>query len=277
MISQFRGVYKKELELLEFYFTFSLVNQNKSAVLALVLKSRVANEETNKSVEINLKYKLLSGIYKDFFQFTWMFDKKKSTPYWITSEAEEYQQSILRKSYAQPIIAFRAQDYVEIQINVFSKGSIMSCEDCEWEEAIYTDSPKISFLDYEKSLQKTPMQYDKLRFCELENMIHVWKGDQSLTIRKFVDELKRLFVQNFRIDYIKYDFSKFYIYKVKMLAKEKGLIRKNKFFQFDLEIKESKEHITHSIKSLGLLNYVENKFELRVDTYIIFYFTDIYF
>ena len=111
---------------------------------------------------------------------------------------------------------------IEIQLNIFSKGSIITPEEIEWEEIKIEKSPINTFLDYEKNLKKSNIKFDKLRYCELENIIHLWKGEQSLTIKKSVEEFRRIFSKIFKINSILYDFAKFYIFKVKIVANVKG-------------------------------------------------------
>jgi hypothetical protein len=45
---------------------------------------------------------------------------------------------------------------------------------------------------------------------------------------------------------------------------------------FDMEIVESNESVFHEIKSLGVQNHHHKRFEVRVGTPLIIYFTDIY-
>ncbi len=180
-------------------------------------------------------------------------------------------------------MSFSMNDMMEIQINIFSKDSIINTENIEWEDLRIENCPLKSFLDYEKTLRKLNLKFDKLRYCEFENLIHVWKGEQSLTKKKSLDEFKKIFSKNFYIKSITYDIAKFYIFKVKMNATEKGkrnilsgLIRKNKFMNFELEIVEPNNNVCHEIKSLGVQNHHMKKFDIRLGSWIIVYFTDIY-
>lgn len=77
-------------------------------------------------------------------------------------------------------------------------------------------------MDYAKTLVKSNVLYDRMRCCELENIIHVWKNESSLTKRGNIDEFKRYFQNNFKILDISYDFFKFYIFKIKMQANVVG-------------------------------------------------------
>jgi hypothetical protein len=138
--------------------------------------------------------------------------------------------------------------------------------------------PINSFLQYEKSLIKNNITFDKTRFCELENLIHVWKNESNLTKKTNINEFKLFFSENFKIFDISYEFFKYYIFKVKMQAKKMGIIKRNKYTKFDIHIKSQNEITSNETQCLGLLNvtHLTDKVEIRVSTKVIFYFTDIY-
>ena len=57
-----------------------------------------------------------------------------------------------------------------------------------------------------------------------------------------------------------------------------GIVRKNKYTNFEIEIKPWDETITNETQCLGLLNinHLTDRVEMRISTNTIFYFTDIY-
>ena len=58
---------------------------------------------------------------------------------------------------------------MEIRLNIFSPSGIINPESIIWFDPVETITPIHSFLDYEKSLVKHNVIFDKTRFCELEN------------------------------------------------------------------------------------------------------------
>ena len=92
LIDQFREKYKEELELQEYYFILEKQRHKYkyNSCFNLVLKSKIISPIINKTVELNLKYKIQS-FSSDYFQYTWMYDKrnKGDIGYWIASEAEQ--------------------------------------------------------------------------------------------------------------------------------------------------------------------------------------------
>jgi len=89
---------------------------------------------------------------------------------------------------------------------------------------MHEECPKVSFLEYEKSLIKKNFYFDNLRHCELENLIHVWKNEKSLTKQEKLNDFKKIFGAFFIINDISYDFSKFFIFKAKLTANNLGKI-----------------------------------------------------
>ena len=55
-------------------------------------------------------------------------------------------------------------------------------------------------------------------------------------------------------------------------------MKKNKYTNFDIEIKEWDYNTTNETQCLGLLNinHLTDRVEMRISTHVIFYFTDIY-
>jgi len=235
----------------------------------------------------------------------WKFDlkNKNDISLWFASEAEEYKNNIVRHCYFHPIISFYLDDVVRMRINIFSKMGMIDPNSIKFNEISVYKSPPHDFTEYEKSIIKNNKKFEKMRICELENMVHLWKNEKSLSNKANIDEFKKYFSVLFKIYDISYDFAKFYIFKVKMEAKYPGtkikyfifnsffinffsnlilfllgLIRKNKFTNFELEIKPWKDSLINETQCLGLLNInqILPKVEIRVGTYVLFYFTDLY-
>jgi hypothetical protein len=103
----------------------------------------------------------------------------------------------------------------------------------KWYPSVETELPVHSFLDYEKSLVKHNVLFDKIRFCDLENLIHVWKNERSLTKKNNINEFRNLFEKNFKVVSINYDFFKYYIFKIKLQANKVG-----KCFRLNLRYRE---------------------------------------
>lgn len=159
---------------------------------------------------------------------------------------------------------------------MFNKKKIIDFSSLLWSDMKYRKTPKCNFLDYERNVMHGPTYFDRMRFCELETSIHIWKNESLLTKREVVEEVYKLFTPCFKILSFSYEFSKFYSFKVKLEGCKKGVIKSNKYLHFEIELKESKECITNETQSLGVLNNSNRRVELRKGQTILFYFTDLY-
>ncbi len=109
-----------------------------------------------------------------------------------------------------------------MRINILSKSGCIDTASINWFDVYTYDTPEYGFLMYEKSLVKSQVTFDRLRNCELENIIHVWKNVKSLSKKDNIEEFKKHFQSNFKIVDVYYDCFKFYIFKVKMQANAIG-------------------------------------------------------
>ena len=99
----------------------------------------------------------------------------------------------------------------------------------------------------------------------------------NLRKKTIVDEIKMFFKDFFSIESFEYDIRKFYLFKIKLKATKVGVIRKNKYFNFDIEIKPSNEPVVNQTQCLGILNWVDlEKIEIRIGEYFVGYLIEIY-
>lgn len=194
----------------------------KDNVIDLVLKSRIKSRLYNHTFEISFSFKFTNN--DEEYINIWKFDikNKSDISLWFASEAEEYKNNIIRHCYFHPIISFYTDDVVRMRINIFSKMGVIDPNSIKFNDINIFKSPEHDFTEYEKSIIKNNKKFEKMRICELENMVHLWKNEKSLSNKANIDEFKRFFGSFFKIYEISYDFAKFYIFKIKMEAKNPG-------------------------------------------------------
>lgn len=176
----------------------------------------------------------------------------------------------------QPVLSFSKDDSVEIKIPIISRDGEINPNDFYWSEIKIIEAPKNNFLEYEKKSPKSPdLPFDRLRFCELERVISAWKNEKNLFRKTLINEYRILFGNLFLIDNIIYDASKFYIFKIKAKANKIGRLEKNKYVKFDLEIVNEDDTINNQIQCLGLMNFSDRVFQIRINTLVHFYITEI--
>lgn len=198
----------------------------------MILKSQIKSSLYNHTFELSINFRFYND-EKEYINI-WKFDLKKKSEIslWFASEAEEYKHTIVRHCYFHPIISFYTGDVIKMRINIFSKMGIIDPASIRFNDIIIYKSPENSFTEFEKSIIKNSKIIEKMRICELENMVHLWKNEKSLSNKDNVNEFKKYFKDHFKIFDVSYDFTKFYIFKVKMEAKIVGKIKSLTFHIF---------------------------------------------
>lgn len=275
IIIDFSEKYKSIFQLIKFSFVQknNILHKRVVPVLNLVIKAKIISKEINKCYEIGYNY--ISQ--KREFENIWKFDikSKSNICLWFSSECEIFNENPHRFCYCQPIIPFTINDTLELNINIYSKNGCVNPFSIKWKELKIEEAPG-GF--YQKSMLKCPYNFNKLRACEVENMIHFWRGENTFIHNNIlITEFKNIFKRHFTIQKILYDISKIYLYKIKMKAESVGKIIKNKFVNFDFEIVPYDSSIQNEIQNLFLLNssLYTNQIQIRVGTIIIFYLTEL--
>lgn len=274
VISSFIKKYESVLKLDSYSFIHKCTFHHKKAysILDLIIKATIITDNINKCYEIGYIY----SSQKRNLENIWRFDiiKKNNITLWCSSECEKFNDNSRRFCYYQPILAFAKGDTIELNVNVFSKKSSVNPFSIKWKDLIIKEAPG-GF--YQKTMLKSPFAYSSLRACEVENMIHFWKGDDEfIKDNELISEFKRIFSRHFTIENVVYDISKIYLYKITMIAKSIGKIIKNKFANFDFEIVSYVKAITNEIQNLFILNasIQKKQIQIRQGTVVYFYLTD---
>jgi hypothetical protein len=303
-IETFRNSYSDILELQEYFFQAGLYSKNKTSqnipVLDLVLRSKIVDHKKIidlrkffKSLTFSTSFKInrhvnlknkktisnINNILIEEIIHSWKVDIRKPgcTSTWFASEAEEFKKLIYRHCYSQPVKSFILGDIIEIKINILSSNGSIIPESINWNDLIVSDIETHNFLDFHKGLRINPTSFDSIRFCELENIVHIWKNEKSLTKRHCLDDFCNIFKENFEISEINYDCLKFYVFKLEMKAVRKGVVKKNKFSNVCIEILDKLDNVSNEIQCLGLLNIngINKKTQIRIGDVVWFYVTDL--
>lgn len=271
VIEAFKAKYRHIIQLEAFYFKQKTLKHSKMLypILDLVLKAKVITKEVNKSYEIG--YSFISE--KESYNQKWKFDTKpkRANKIWLASEYEVYHLNINRFCYAQPVPFFCVNDGIELRMNLFSKKTILNPFSIDWEEIVVAESPR-GF--YEKSILKCPFPFDRFYACEVENMIHLWseiRYDSAM-----LNNFRRLYSKHFSIGRIVYDVSKILFYKIQLVARLEGRVKRNQYINFDIEIVSKHKALKNEIQTIGLLNstLLSDCIQIRNGTPIIFYLTE---
>lgn len=160
-----------------------------------------------------------------------------------------------------------------IRVSLFANGEILKSITC-LDQQIITDTPS-TCLSFEKGEIKSKRVFDISRHSEIEALASVWKDPCNLTKQSGIIEILKTFENNFEIREMKYDFGRFFIYRVKMIAKQMGVIEANRILSFQIEIKSKNEPLLNESESAWKIG-TQKKLEINLNTIVWFYFTDIY-
>ena len=131
---------------------------------------------------------------------------------------------------------------------------------------------------YEKNMSKLGKHFDYLRFCELENVVCLWKKENTITNNnQLLANVKRIFEKHFILLEVKYDILKIMFIRIKMKANKIGLFDNELFIKCKLQIVESDCVICNEIIPIICVNSINNNespFQIRKDSIVYLYLTD---
>lgn len=311
IVEQFNNAYSNDLELYEYYFStnkkrssfepLNLISSNifnrkyqpktKYVSLDLYIKAKIISSQINQTNSLSLLFhdsKTAKSNRKvsDQMILTWKYVlvNRNDINVWIASEAEDYDGRISRFCYIQPVILYSVGDFISIKLPILFKDNSLDQSSIQWVPMtrIGYSPEKSNCLFFEKSVYHNTHAslmkiYDKIRFCELETLIHLWKSEKSLTNRKIGDEVRKLLLIGDVFNELSFEFDvrRVYIFKVKLKAAKLGCVKRNRFINFDIVIKEAVGLISNETQCLGLLNSINSQFEMRIGEIMLFYFTEI--
>ena len=276
IIDDFNFKYKNILQIVKYKFIQkkikSLDNSN-NYILDLILSCKIITQTIKQSIEISCNY--FSN--KNKYDYVWIFDvqKKSKIKRWISSEINSsfnfQKNSVI--SYTSQISSFSYLDEIQLQVNIFNIKNTINPTTLEW------CSPLISSIEpeiYEKTKYINDINYDQLRACEIEMQILFWscnlKEKQSLLIK----EVKKIFEKFFLIKKVMYNSCKYDFYKIVMTPVKVGLIPKNKFCNFDINIIDKEKPIKNEIQCIYFINMnsFHKKMDINLGTELLFYLSD---
>ena len=275
-INDFRHKYGSFLNVLDFTFNqkkFNLNNKKNNSLntLNLEIKCEIITQEINKSYELGCNY--ISN--KKDYDYFWKFDvlNKNDIKLWICTELNKINNVYKKFTYTSQVSSFCYKDIIKFQFNIFSKDKIIDPKSIEWTE------PVISIVPggiYEKSKFISKYSFDQIRACEVETQILFWKNKLPKDDGGIVNRVKKIYGKLFDIQNIRYDVSKFYFFKIEMIAKKIGLLKQNEFSDFDINIVDNKVNLENEIQCIYLMNsyYYTKKMDVRIGTNIILYIVD---
>jgi hypothetical protein len=132
----------------------------------------------------------------------------------------------LNKAYIQHILPFKQDDFVETTINILTDKGLLDFLSFKWLNMTNYPKPKMNHFEFsnEHNKQREVIDFDLSRFCELEIMKNRWNDISKLDKHTaIVNNLRQMFEPHFQVQKLLYDDIGYYIFKVYLIAKKKGI------------------------------------------------------
>ena len=98
------------------------------------------------------------------------------------------------------------------------------------------------------------IKISNFRFNEIEFSINIWKNLNNLTDKNFINNVLKYYENNFEIEDVRYEIVKYYVFKIKLKANKTGIISRNKYIGYNIEIIEKDENYINEEQGIGILN-----------------------
>ena len=273
-INDFNFKYKNYLEIINYKFEYNTIKsfyKDNNYILDLVLNCKIISKNIGESIVISCNY-----LYnKEKYDYLWIFDlqKKEKIKNWVSSEINSMKNYLKTISYTSQVSSFSYGDEIQIHINVFNMNNILEPNSLEWCEPIIT---KVNPEVFENTKFINKISFDPLRACEIEKQILLWHDKLNREQIIICEEVREIFKNFFEIRNIFFDKSKFYFYKFVMVPYKIGLLKKNKYCSFDINIIDINNPAKNEIQCIYLINAnnYTNKMDIRVGNYFTLYIID---
>lgn len=198
------------------------------------------------------------------------FDVKPKQPlnYWIIREYTDFHQDEFNKAYFQHITPFQLTDTVAINLVLSSERGLLQIDSLRFKTLQHEETPHDSIIEDQHG------EFDLSRVCEIESMKNIW-GDLKLIDKggNILRSIQSLFEPNFVVQRVLYSDIGYYLFKIYLVAFEKGCVRNNGDIGILIEVKGVDESVSNECKKNCLLFDSRNKLECRVGDIVLFYIT----
>ena len=285
LIQAFQKNYKEIFEFNSFKFKINkYIKQRRKNVSTFYveLKSKIKKNPLLKkyngiSYEIKYSFKMKKGnqksnLYHQIFKFDIRNDK--FYPVWFCSEMDDNNYIKRRLVYSSPVQYFCEGDYIFFKINLI-EGNNGVISDINFQSLKSDYAPRKLYL---RGIFRSDINFDKIRDCEIENMVLRWNDENNLIKNsEMYFYVNKCFSKNFEIKEIKYDILKIIFYRVKMIATKIGIVKINRVFNLNIEILPETSSTTNECINIGCVNtYTRSKkIQIRKGTLLILYITDV--
>ena len=273
-INNFANLYSSFLKVINYYFENRkmIVNKKIMYTFNLIIICKIITKETNKSYNISYNYIYNNKEYDNL----WKIDikRKNNIKIWLHTELYKISKYSYNFTYTSQISTFSYGDEIKLEINIFNHKQQINPYSIQWLPPVITDIEN-NIFEANKFINKSP--FDPLRCNEIELQVLIWE-EISISNKNnaLLNEFFNTFKRHFEIKNIYTYKAKHIFYKLKIIPNKKGILPKNKFLFFDLNIIDYDKPLQNEVQSIYLMNsnYYTKKMDIRLGTKVIFYITD---
>ena len=279
VVLDFKEVFNNKLSLIETEFDFLTLKETYSAYNLVTLKKNSIPLIENKIIfKVNENYSLSHKAVGISVTYSYYKTSKPSVTYisyWkidlcklkdnktiiLTSEVEVFNQKTLRQCYTNSINQISSNDMVIIYFPLISKEGFILGNSVKWR--IHED-----------------IRIDAIERISLsEHIVTSWKSINQFSKSKYISNMiANLYSKCFDVISIEYDILKYYHFKVLLKAKTIGIIDKNKYFNFKLEIISKSKQLSYYtvISNTSNLNVPRNTITMMLGDQLLLYLDEIF-
>lgn len=231
-----------------------------------------AKEYVNKTVymkyvtEFSQKQNKISNV----FAFD-IYPKGTLNNYWIFKEYTSFHYDDYEKAYYSNLIAFNQGDTMKVTINLFSENGLVNLNTFHWSRLVTKPTLNTNWLMSLISTTKKDNSFS-LRYCEVEELRNDWRDiSQMENAASFVKSIQMKFDEDFEVKNILFDDVGYYLFKISLTAKRKGIIEASKDIGMNIEIFDHDSSIQNFVKKNDLIIDENNELNLRVGDLLVFY------
>lgn len=165
-------------------------------------------------------------------------------------------------------------DISEINLNLFTDKGIIDINSFKWMNLNINKVPQFNFLEFsnEHNKLREVLDFDLSRFCEMEIMKNKWTDLIHMeNYENIIKKLKSLFEPNFIIQKVLWDDVGYYLFKIFLIASQKGRLKSSNEIGIKISIKNIDEPLINEVKKNCLLFDGKNQIQIRIGDILVFY------
>ena len=262
IIPKFIEKYKELFKENKFFLIIKKTKRDKKMHIRIYLSIKSTINDNNKNI-VNYSYQIINESKNEetilnVYNFE-IIPKNKPKIFWIIKEYTAFHYDEQDRAYFSNKLQFSPNDSIFFNVNIFTEIGLINFSTFHW---IKYEKFKIKNLNYK--LQN-----------EIEYLHNGWNDINDLSYKEIVNKnINKLFNDFFDIKNIFFDDVGYYIFKIIMKAKKKGICQGiDNNIGISINIFDKEEVLENEAKKNNLVFDENNEININIDDEVIFYIT----